>query len=44
MTSIYQRIADLAASGRRFAVASVVRTQGSTPQVIIATRVAWVRT
>jgi xanthine dehydrogenase accessory factor len=34
MTSIYQRIADLAASGRRFAVATVVRTQGSTPQVI----------
>lgn len=34
MTSIYQRIADLAASHRRFAVATVVRTQGSTPQVI----------
>ena len=34
MTSIYQRIADLAAAERRFAVATVVRTQGSTPQVI----------
>jgi len=32
--SIYARIADLAAAGRRFAVATVVRTQGSTPQVV----------
>ena len=34
MDSIYARIAELAASGRRFAVATVVRTQGSTPQVV----------
>ncbi len=34
MSSIYRRIADLASSGRRFAVATVVRTQGSTPQVV----------
>ena len=34
MSLIYRRIADLAASGRRFAVATVVRTQGSTPQVV----------
>jgi xanthine dehydrogenase accessory factor len=34
VTSIYARIAELAAAGRRFAVATVVRTQGSTPQVV----------
>lgn len=32
--SIYARMAKLAAEGRRFAVATVVRTQGSTPQVV----------
>jgi xanthine dehydrogenase accessory factor len=32
--SIYARIADLVAAGRQFAVATVVRTQGSTPQVV----------
>jgi xanthine dehydrogenase accessory factor len=34
VTSIYARIAELAAAGRRYAVATVVRTQGSTPQVV----------
>ena len=34
MPSIFPRIADLAANGRRYAVATVVRTQGSTPQVV----------
>ena len=34
MPSIYARIADLTAAGRRYAVATVVRTQGSTPQVV----------
>lgn len=34
MISIYSRIAELASSGRRYAVATVVRTQGSTPQVV----------
>lgn len=32
--SIYARIAELVAAGRKFAVATVVRTQGSTPQVV----------
>lgn len=31
---IFTRLADLAASGRDFALATVVRTQGSTPQVV----------
>lgn len=34
VSSIYSRIADLTAAGRRYAVATVVRTQGSTPQVV----------
>ena len=34
MPSIYERMAALAAAGRRFAVATVVRTHGSTPQVV----------
>jgi xanthine dehydrogenase accessory factor len=34
MTSPYLRMAELAASGRPFAVATVVRTHGSTPQTI----------
>lgn len=34
VTSIYTRMAELAAAGRRYAVATVVRTQGSTPQVV----------
>ena len=34
MTSLYARMSDLVAAGRRFAVATVVRTQGSTPQVV----------
>lgn len=34
MSSIYRRLAELSESGRRFAVATVVRTQGSTPQVV----------
>lgn len=32
--SIYSRLAELTAAGRRHAVATVVRTQGSTPQTI----------
>lgn len=32
--SLYERMADLAARGVPFAVATVVRTQGSTPQVV----------
>ena len=31
---IYRRLADLSGAGRRCAVATVVRTQGSTPQVV----------
>ncbi|HEX5068971.1 MAG TPA: XdhC family protein [Vicinamibacterales bacterium] len=34
MSSIYSRMAELSAAGRRYAVATVVRTQGSTPQVV----------
>lgn len=34
MSSIYRRLAELSDAGRRFAVATVVRTQGSTPQVV----------
>jgi xanthine dehydrogenase accessory factor len=34
MISPYERMAELAASGRRFALATVVRTHGSTPQTI----------
>jgi xanthine dehydrogenase accessory factor len=34
MSSLYERMADLQAAGRRFAVATVVRTHGSTPQVV----------
>jgi xanthine dehydrogenase accessory factor len=34
VVSIYTRMAELARGGRRFAVATVVRTQGSTPQVV----------
>ena len=34
MPSIYARMAALAEAGRPFAVATVVRTQGSTPQVV----------
>ena len=34
MSLIYRRLAELADAGRRFAVATVVRTQGSTPQVV----------
>lgn len=37
--SIYHRMAALRASGQRFAVATVVRTHGSTPQVVGATLV-----
>ncbi|MDA1305684.1 MAG: XdhC family protein [Acidobacteria bacterium] len=37
--SIYHRMATLRASGQRFAVATVVRTHGSTPQVVGATLV-----
>jgi len=32
--SIYARMSELASAGRKFAVATVVRTQGSTPQVV----------
>jgi xanthine dehydrogenase accessory factor len=32
--SIYARMSELSAAGRRYAVATVVRTQGSTPQVV----------
>lgn len=38
-TTLYARIAALRATGRRFAVATVVRTLGSTPQVAGATLV-----
>jgi len=38
-TSVYHRVAGLRAQGRRVAVATVVRTQGSTPQVAGATLV-----
>lgn len=38
-TTLYARIAALRATGRRFAVATVVRTHGSTPQVAGATLV-----
>lgn len=34
MPSIFSRMADLAGAGRPFALATVVRTQGSTPQVV----------
>jgi xanthine dehydrogenase accessory factor len=34
MTSPYERMADLAAAGQPFALATVVRTHGSTPQVV----------
>jgi len=34
VTSIFERIAELEAGGRRFALATVVRTDGSTPQVV----------
>ena len=34
MPSIYARMSELASAGRKFAVATVVRTQGSTPQVV----------
>ena len=34
MTAIYQRMSELASAGRRFAIATVVRTVGSTPQVV----------
>ena len=34
MPSLYTRMAELMAAGRRFAVATVVRTLGSTPQVV----------
>jgi len=34
VSSIYRRLAELSDAGRRFAVATVVRTQGSTPQVV----------
>jgi xanthine dehydrogenase accessory factor len=34
MISPYERIAELTAAGRRFALATVVRTHGSTPQVV----------
>src|SRR5947209_11114563 len=34
MREIYARIAELEREGRRFAVATVVRTTGSTPQVV----------
>jgi xanthine dehydrogenase accessory factor len=34
MESLFERLCDLAGSGRRFAVATVVRTEGSTPQTI----------
>jgi xanthine dehydrogenase accessory factor len=34
VSSIFVRIAELTAEGRRHAVATVVRTQGSTPQVV----------
>ena len=34
MSTIYVHMADLAKAGRRFAVATVVRTQGSTPQMV----------
>ena len=34
VSSIYPRLAELSAAGRRYAVATVVRTQGSTPQVV----------
>lgn len=34
MTSIYARMAELEAAGRPFALATVVRTHGSTPQVV----------
>jgi xanthine dehydrogenase accessory factor len=34
MTTTYQRAAELAAAGRAFALATVVRTHGSTPQTV----------
>lgn len=34
MTSLYTRLAELHAAGRPFALATVVRTHGSTPQVV----------
>jgi xanthine dehydrogenase accessory factor len=34
MVSLYERMAELAAEDRRFALATVVRTHGSTPQVV----------
>jgi xanthine dehydrogenase accessory factor len=34
VSSIFARLAELTAAGRRHAVATVVRTQGSTPQVV----------
>ena len=34
MPSTYERMGELAAAGRRFSVATVVRTHGSTPQVV----------
>jgi len=34
VVSPYERLAELAAAGRRFALATVVRTHGSTPQVV----------
>ena len=34
VSSIYRRMAALASANRKFAVATVVRTQGSTPQVV----------
>ncbi len=37
--TVYHRMAALRAAGQRFAVATVVRTQGSTPQVVGATLV-----
>jgi xanthine dehydrogenase accessory factor len=40
MTSPYERMATLAAAGQRFALATVVRTHGSTPQVVGAKLVA----
>ena len=34
MTSLYARLAELVRAQRPFALATVVRTQGSTPQVV----------
>src|SRR5687768_17983398 len=34
MREVYARMAELEREGRRFAVATVVRTSGSTPQVV----------